>query len=88
MKSYELERWIKLIDIYYYKKHIGKNINTKNHVINFAEIIKDLNIKRNNKNKLRRINIIIDWLKALNSFPNMEEKLNLIKLVKINLISI
>ena len=30
IKSYELERWIKLIDIYYNKKHVGKNINTKN----------------------------------------------------------
>ena len=83
IKSYELERWIKLVDIYYYKKHLNKNIYTKKHILNFAEIVKDLNIKRNNKNKLRRIDIIIDWLKNLNSFPTLEEKLNLIQLVKV-----
>jgi len=88
MKSYELERWIKLVDIYYYKKHVGKNIDTKNYMLNFAEIVKNLNIKRNNKSKLRRIDIIIDWLKNLNSFPTMEEKLNLIQLVKITSIKI
>ena len=82
MKSYELERWIKLVDIYYYKKHVGKNIDTKNYMLNFAEILKNLNIKRNNKNKLRRIDIIIDWLNNLNSFPTIEEKLNLIQIVK------
>jgi hypothetical protein len=57
-------------------------------MLNFAEIVKNLNIKRNNKSKLRRIDIIIDWLKNLNSFPTMEEKLNLIQLVKITSIKI
>ena len=42
----------------------------------------------NNKNKLIRIDIIIDWLKELNGFPTLEDKLNLINLVKGTLINI
>lgn len=82
IKSYELERWIKLIDIYYNKKHIGKNISTKNYILEFAKISKELNIRRVNKNKLHRIDIIIDWLINLESFPSKDEKLNLIRLIK------
>lgn len=82
IKSYELERWIKLIDIYYNKKHVGIDISTKNYILEFAKICKELNIRRVNKNKLDRINIIIDWLKNLYSFPSKDEKLNLIKLIK------
>jgi LAGLIDADG endonuclease len=90
INSYEFERWIKLIDIYYNKKHVGKDIDTKSFVLNFAEISKDLNIRRLNKNKLKRIGIIVDWLNKLEKFPSEEEKLNLIELVKtssINLVS-
>jgi hypothetical protein len=83
IKSYELERWIKLIDIYYNKKHVGLDISIKNYILEFAKISKELNIRRVNKNKLKRIDIIIDWLKKLESFPSKDEKLNLIKLVKI-----
>ena len=82
MKSFELERWIKLVDIYYYKRHIGNISNSKNSMLEFALIIKNLNIKRNNKNKLRRIDIIIDWLKRLKDFPNEKDKLNLIDSIK------
>lgn len=82
IKSYELERWIKLIDIYYKKKHVGTDISTKNYILEFAKISKELNIRRVNKNKLERINIIIDWLKILDSFPSQDEKLNLINLIK------
>jgi len=74
IKSYELERWIKLVDIYYYKKHLNKNIYTKKHILNFAEIVKDLNIKRNNKNKLRRIDYY--WLvKKLKFFSYFGRKI-------------
>lgn len=82
IKSYELERWIKLIDIYYNKKHVGIDISTKNYILEFTKICKELNIKRVNKSKLDRINIIIDWLNNLDSFPSKDEKLNLIKLIK------
>ena len=88
MKSSELERWIKLVDIYYYKKHIGKNFSNKDNMLNFAKIIKDLNVRRNNKNKLIRIDIIIDWLTKLKDFPTLEDKLNLINLIKVPLISV
>jgi hypothetical protein len=88
IKSYELERWIKLIDIYYNKKHVGIDISTKNYILEFAKICKELNIRRVNKNKLERINIIIDWLKNLDSFPSKDEKLNLIKLIKTRSIQI
>lgn len=88
IKSYELERWIKLIDIYYNKKHVGVDISTKNYILEFAKICKELNIRRVNKNKLDRINIIIDWLKNLDSFPSKDEKFNLIKLIKTRSIQI
>jgi hypothetical protein len=54
-------------------------------MLEFAIIIKDLNKKRNNQKKLRIINIIINWLNELNNFPTMEEKLNLIKRIKIDI---
>lgn len=82
IKSYELERWIKLVDILYNKKHLGKNFSNKNNILNFAKISKELNVKRINKNKAKRIDIIIGWLNNLESFPSMEDKLNLIKLIE------
>ena len=82
MKSFELERWIKLVDIYYHKRHIGDISESKNSMLEFALIIKNLNIKRNNKNKLRRIDIIIDWLNRLKDYPNEKDKLYLINSIK------
>jgi hypothetical protein len=82
LKSYELKHWIKLLDIYYNKKHIGKDFSNKKHMLLFAEILKELNVKRINKRKINRIHIIIDWLIKLKDFPSIEEKLNLIKLIK------
>ena len=52
-----------MLDIYYNKKHLGKNVKVKNSILEFAEICKNLNIKRLNKNKIRRIKIIINWLR-------------------------
>lgn len=82
LKSYELEHWIKLIDIYYNKKHIGKDFSNKNHILFFAETLKLLNIRRIYKNKIRRLDIIINWLIELNKFPSKEDKLNLFNSVK------
>lgn len=87
-KSSELKRWMILVDIFYNKKHVGKNFSTKNYMSDFAKNIRDLNIRRNNKNKLKRIDIIIDWLKDLNDFPTLEDKLNLINLIKVISISV
>jgi hypothetical protein len=61
---------------------VGKDINTKNFILSFAEISKNLNIRRINKTKQNRIDIIIDWLNKLSTFPSEEEKLILIKLIK------
>jgi len=71
-----------LVDILYNKKHLGKNFSNKSNILNFAEVSKELNVKRVNKNKLKRIDIIIAWLKKLESFPSMDDKLNLIKLIE------
>lgn len=85
MKNYEFEKWIKLIDIYYNKKHVGKNLSTKEFMLEYAKIVKDLNIKRNNQIKIRRIDKIISWLIELKNFPNYDEKLNLIRIIKMDL---
>jgi len=82
LKSYELEHWMKLVDLYYNKKHIGKDFSNKYNVLFFAETLKQLNIRRNNKNKIKRIDLIIDWLVKLNNFPLEEDKLNLFNLIK------
>jgi hypothetical protein len=76
------------VEIYYYKKHIGKDITTKTFILDFAKISKELNLRRINKNKIKRIDIIIEWLENLKSFPSQEEKLNLIKLIKVNSLEI
>jgi len=81
-KSKEFERWVQLVEIIYTKKHIGETIETRNVFIEFAYILKDLNASPFNPKKEIRLDIIISWLKFLNSKPSMEEKLDLIK--KIN----
>lgn len=82
-KSYQLERWKNLIYIYYNKKHITKNMEDKNYVINFTEICRELNIRRSSNNKkVERMNIIINWLKSLKSIPTYKDKLNLYKLIE------
>jgi hypothetical protein len=67
---------------------VGKKSRSKDYILEFALLIKDLNSKLNNKKKLKRINIIIDWLKNLKDLPKMEDKLNLINLIKISSINI
>jgi len=74
MKSYEYEKWKKLVDIYYSKTHVGKNISTKNSILLFAEITMELNRNRFNFKKLNRLETIIHWLNSLHGFPSMEDK--------------
>jgi LAGLIDADG endonuclease len=82
-KSYQFERWKKLLDIYYNKKHTIRNMEGKNYVINFAEICRELNVRKNSNNKkVARLNIIINWLKNLKSIPTCEDKLYLYKLIE------
>lgn len=40
LKSYELEHWMKLVDIYYNKKHIGKEFSNKHNVLYLAGTLK------------------------------------------------
>jgi hypothetical protein len=48
------------VDIYYNKKYFNKNNFSKEYILQFAETVKDLNVKRNNQIKMRNINIIIN----------------------------
>jgi hypothetical protein len=84
LKSYEFEKWFKLVNIYYNKKHIGKDIFSKESILEFTNIVKDLNIKRKNKKKIIRINKIVNWLNELKDFPTKDEKLNLINIIKLD----
>jgi hypothetical protein len=82
-KSYQFERWKKLVYIYYNKKHTRRNIKSKEYITNFAEICRELNVRRNlNNKKVERINIIINWLNSLKSYPTYEDKLNLYKRIE------
>ena len=82
-KSYQFERWKNLLYIYYNKKHMTKNMEGKNYVISFAEICKELNVRKNSNNKkVKKMNIIINWLKSLKSIPTCEDKLDLYKLIE------
>lgn len=83
-KYYEFERWTQLVEIYYKKRHVGKDINTKNYILDFAYITKELNSRRVNINKSKRLEIIIDWLKKLKDFPTKEEKLILFNSINKN----
>jgi hypothetical protein len=88
LKSYEFEKWIKLVNIYYNKKHVGKDISClakKEYILEFAKIVRDLNIKRKNDNKQIRIHKIINWLNELKDFPTRDEKLSLINTIKLNI---
>jgi LAGLIDADG endonuclease len=82
IKNYEFEKWAKLVDIYYNKKHIGKNISSKEYILHFAKGVRNLNIKRSNQNKIHRIDTIINWLTKLKDFPSKKEKLDLIEEIK------
>jgi hypothetical protein len=84
LKSYEFEKWSKLVNIYYNKKHIGKNISSKESILEFTRIVKDLNIKRKNESKIIRIDKIVNWLIELKDYPTIDEKLNLINIIKLN----
>jgi len=81
-KSYEFERWIKLVEIIYTKKHIGETSQVRDSFIEFAYILKDLNASRFNPTKEIRLDIIINWLKTLTNKPNLDQKLDLIKKIK------
>lgn len=64
-KSLEFERWIKLVNIFYAKEHIGKTLVQRDVFLKFLSLSKELNAKRLNKRKLLKIKIMSEWLKTL-----------------------
>jgi len=76
-KNFEFNNWKKLVDILYNKHHVGKNIDSKNYILEFAIICKKLNKRRINTQKQTRIDIIIEWLKLLDNIPIKNKKLEL-----------
>jgi hypothetical protein len=51
--------------------------------LKLPSVLKELNAKRLAGHKSDRLNLIIDWLKALNDVPTMEAKLELRKQAKL-----
>lgn len=77
-KSFEFEKFSKLVTLIMSKKHIGKEISNRDALIEMALICKELNYKMENPKKLARIDFIINWLKSLKNFPpSLEDKLYL-----------
>ena len=77
-KSFEFEKFMKLVALISSKKHLGKEASNRDVFIEMALICKELNGKMKNPKKLARIDFIIDWLKSLKNFPpTLEEKLYL-----------
>ena len=87
-KSYEFERWVGLVDIFYNKQHIGKSLEQRDVFLKFLSLTKELNAKRANKRKNLKIDLMSKWLKDLSSVPTKEEKLVLKQNIKINLIAL
>lgn len=97
-KSYEFERWVKLVEILYSQKHVGNTLSNRDVFLDYAFICRELNAKRDNPSKILRSDIIISWLKDLKDVPSDEQKLLLsnninealasLKSAKINKISL
>jgi hypothetical protein len=76
-KSYEYEKFSKLVNLILSKTHVGDDLSNRDIIIEMAYIFKDLNSKIINPKKLARLEIIICWLKGLNSIPSLDNKLEL-----------
>ena len=76
-KSYEFEKFVKLVELILSKKHIRPSpleIQREN-FIEMAYICKNLNSKMVNPKKIARLEFIIDWLKNVkNTPPTLAEK--------------
>ena len=81
-KSYEFERWVKLVYLLSSKKHVGNTLEARDAFLSFAFTLKDLNSSRFNPTKDARLDIIIIWLNNLTSVPSMNQKLELIDNIK------
>lgn len=81
-KSNELETFSTYLDLLSNNKHVGKTLSSRDQFLALAYLIKELNAKRLISSKVDRMNIIIDWLKALKNVPPMDAKLELKELTK------
>lgn len=73
-KSYEYERWFKLVQLIISKQHLGSELFNRDIFIEMAYICKELNAKVANPKKIARLDMIIDWLKQFSDVPTKEEK--------------
>jgi len=76
-KARELETFSLYLDILSSNEHVGNSLKTRDPFLKLALVLKELNAKRLLGHKSDRLDLIIDWLKALNDVPTMEAKLEL-----------
>ena len=76
-KAKELETFSIYLDILSDNEHVGNSLKTRDQFLKLALVLKELNAKRLIGHKSDRLDLIIDWLKALNDVPTMEAKLEL-----------
>jgi len=74
-KSYEFEKFTNLVKLISSKSHIGKELKNRDAFLEMALICKDLNSKMVNPKKLARLDLIIEWLKDLQTVPTLDQKL-------------
>lgn len=76
-KAKELETFSIYLDILSGNEHVGNSLKTRDQFLKLALVLKELNAKRLIGHKSDRLDLIINWLKALNDVPTMEAKLEL-----------
>lgn len=76
-KARELETFTIYLTLLSSNEHIGNSLKTRDQFLKLALVLKELNAKRLIGHKSERLDLIIDWLKALNDVPTMEAKLKL-----------
>jgi len=76
-KSYEFEKWCKIIQLLRSQSHIGKTLAARDAFLDIAKLCSDLNSKRNNPSKEIRAEVIIEWLESLSGVPSIEAKAEL-----------
>jgi len=76
-KARELETFSIYLDLLSSNEHVGNSLKTRDQFLAAALVLKELNAKRLVGHKSDRLDLIIDWLKALNDVPTMEAKLEL-----------
>lgn len=76
-KARELEAFSIDLDHSSSNEHVGNSLKTRDQFLKLALVLKELNAKRLAGNKSDRLDLIINWLKALKDVPTMEAKLEL-----------